>query len=80
MFAQAYADLYNGGDIKAEVAALNAGEAHYSDYMRPDFKFLKALIDRGYIDAEDALMSEAFKGAGEGDDFMARKCSMVKTY
>ena len=27
VFAQAYADLYNGGDVAAEVQALNAGEA-----------------------------------------------------
>lgn len=80
VFAQAYADLYNGGDIEAEVAALNAGEARYSDYMRPGFEFLKALIDRGYIDAENALKSEAFEGAGEGDDFMAGECPMVVAY
>ncbi len=80
VFAQAYADLYNGGDIEAEVAALNAGEARYSDYMRPGFEFLKALIDRGYIDAENALKSEAFEGVGEGDDFMAGECPMVVAY
>ena len=80
VFAQAYADLYNGGDIEAEVAALNAGEVRYSDYMRPGFEFLKALIDRGYIDAENALKSEAFEGAGEGDDFMAGECPMVVAY
>ena len=80
VFAQAYADLYNGGDIEAEVAALNAGEARYSDYMRPGFEFLKALIDRGYIDAENALKSEAFEGVGEGDDFMAGKSPMVVAY
>ena len=72
--------MYNGGDIEAEVAALNAGEARYSDYMRPGFEFLKALIDRGYIDAENALKSEAFEGAGEGDDFMAGECPMVVAY
>lgn len=80
VFAQAYADLYNGGDVQAEVAALNAGEARYSDYMRPGFEFLKQLIDAGYVDAENALVSEAFEGAGEGDDFMAGKCPMVMAY
>ena len=80
VFAQAYADLYNGGDIEAEVAALNAGEARYSDYMRPGFEFLKTLMDAGYIDAENALKSEAFEGAGEGDDFMAGKCPIVMAY
>ncbi|EOS52291.1 ABC transporter substrate-binding protein [Adlercreutzia caecimuris] len=80
VFAQAYADLYNGGDIEAEVAALNAGEARYSDYMRPGFEFLKKLVDAGYIDAGNALRSEAFEGAGEGADFMAGKSPMVVAY
>lgn len=80
VFAQAYADLYNGGDVEAEVAALNAGEARYSDSMRPGFEFLKQLIDLGYIDAENALVSEAFEGKGEGADFMAGKCPMVMAY
>ena len=29
VFAQAYADLYNGGDTEAEIDALNRGEARY---------------------------------------------------
>lgn len=80
VFAQAYADLYNGGDVAAEVQALNAGEARYSDYMRPGFEFLKTLIDLGYVDAENALVSEAFEGAGEGEDFMAGTCPIVMAY
>ena len=47
VFAQAYADLYNGGTTEAEIAALNSGEAKYSDYMRPGFQFLQTLIDEG---------------------------------
>ena len=80
VFAQAYADLYNGGDVAAEVQALNEGRARYSDYMRPGFEFLKKLIDLGYVDAENALVSEAFEGAGEGDDFMAGTCPIVMAY
>ena len=59
VFAQAYADLYNGGNTEAEIDALNRGEAKYSDYMRPAFEFLQELIDRGYMDAGRALVSEA---------------------
>ncbi len=62
------------------MAALNAGEARYSDYMRPGFEFLKQLMDLGYIDAENALVSEAFEGAGEGADFMAGTSPMVIAY
>ena len=64
VLAQAYADLYNGGNTQAEIAALNSGEARYSDYMRPGFEFLQTLIDRGYIDAEKALVSEAIEAEG----------------
>ena len=62
VLAQAYADLYNGGNTQAEIEALNKGEAKYSDYMRPGFEFLQQLIDKGYVDAEKALVSEAIEG------------------
>jgi len=78
VFAQAYADLYNGGDTQARIDALNSGEARYSDYMRPGFEFLQTLIDRGYIDAEKALVSEAIEA--EGPDFLAGKTPIVMAY
>lgn len=78
VLAQAYADLYNGGDTEAEIAALNSGESKYSDYMRPGFEFLKELIDKGYVDAEKALVSEAIEG--EGADFLAQKTPIVMAY
>ena len=78
VFAQAYADLYNGGTTEAEIAALNSGEAKYSDYMRPGFQFLQTLIDEGYVDAEKALVSEAIEG--EGPDFLAGKTPIVMAY
>lgn len=78
VFAQAYADLYNGGNTEAEIAALNSGEAKYSDYMRPGFEFLQELIDRGYIDAEKASISDAIEA--EGPDFLAGKTPIVMAY
>lgn len=78
VFAQAYADLYNGGNTEAEIAALNSGESKYSDYMRPAFEFLQKLIDLEYIDAEKAFVSEAIEG--EGPDFMAQKTPIVMAY
>ena len=78
VFALAYADLYNGGNTEAEIAALNSGEARYSDYMRPGFEFLQTLIDRGYIDADKALVSEAIEA--EGPDFLAGKTPIVMAY
>ena len=78
VLAQAYADLYNGGNTEAEIAALNSGEKRYSDYMRPGFEFLQELIDRGYIDAQKAYVSEAIEG--EGADFLAPKTPIVMAY
>ncbi|MCI8601969.1 MAG: extracellular solute-binding protein [Oscillospiraceae bacterium] len=78
VLAQVYADLYNGGNTEAEIAALNSGETRYSDYMRPGFEFLQTLIDRGYIDAEKALVSEAIEA--EGPDFLAQKTPIVMAY
>lgn len=78
VLAQAYADLYNGGNTEAEIAALNSGESKYSDYMRPGFEFLQELIDKEYIDAQKAYVSEAIDG--EGPDFLAQKVPIVMAY
>ena len=78
VLAQAYADLYNGGNTEAEIAALNSGESKYSDYMRPGFMFLQEMIDCGYIDAEKAYVSEAIEG--EGEDFLNQKTPIVMAY
>ncbi len=78
VFAQAYADLYNGGNMEAEIEALNNGEKKYSDYMRPGFLFLQKMIDCGYIDAQKAYVSEAMEG--EKDDFLAQKIPIVMAY
>lgn len=78
VFAQAYAELYNGGNTQALIEALNKGEAKYSDYMRPGFEYLKELIDKGYIDAKTAYTYEAIEG--EGPDFLAQKTPIVMAY
>lgn len=78
VFAQAFADLYNGGDTDREIEALNNGEAKYSDYMRPGFEFLQELIDKGYVDADTAYTYEAIEG--EGPDFLAQKTPIVMAY
>ena len=78
VFAQAYADLYNGGDVEAEIEALNSGERKYSEYMRTGFEYLKKMMDLGYIDAKTAYTYEAIEG--EGPDFMAQKTPIVMAY
>ncbi len=78
VFAQAYAEMYNGGNTQAEIEALNSGDSKYSDYMRPGFEFLQELIDKGYIDAKAAYTYEAIEG--EGPDFLAQKTPIVMAY
>lgn len=78
VLAQAYADLYNGGNTEAEIEALNSGESKYSDYMRPGFEFLQEMIDKEYIDVDKAYVSEAIEG--EGPDFLAQKTPIVMAY
>ena len=78
VLAQAYADLYNGGNTEAGIQALNQNEARYSDYMRPGFEYLKEMMDQGYIDAEAAYTYEAIEG--EGPDFLAQKTPIVMAY
>lgn len=78
VLAQAYADLYNGDNTEAEIEALNTGKSKYSDYMRPGFEFLQEMIDKGYIDAGKAYVSEAIEG--EGEDFLAQKTPIVMAY
>ena len=78
VLSQAYVDLYNGENTEAEIAALNRGEAKYSDYMRPGFEFLKTMIDLGYVDAKKAYTYEAIEG--EGPDFLAQKTPIVMAY
>ncbi|MCI8950403.1 MAG: extracellular solute-binding protein [Lachnospiraceae bacterium] len=78
VFAQAYADLYNGENTEAEIEALNKGEKKYSDYMRPGFEYLKKMLDLGYIDGKTAYTYEAIDG--EGPDFLAQKTPIVMAY
>ncbi len=78
VLAQAYADLYNGEHMDAEIAAINSGKKKLRDYMRPGFEYLKKLIDAGYIDADKAYTYEAIEG--EGPDFRAQKTPIVMAY
>lgn len=78
VFAQAYAELYNGGNTEKEIAELNSGVRKYSDYMRDGFTYLKEMIDLGYIDADTAYTYEAIEG--EGPDFLAQKTPIVMAY
>jgi len=52
VFAQAYADLYNGNTTQQEIQQLNSGERKYSDYMKNGFEFLKKKTDGSVADTD----------------------------
>ena len=49
-------------------------------HVTPNMALVPKLIDEGYVDAENALTSEAFEGEGEGEDFMNGECPFVMAY
>lgn len=47
--------LYGTADLEARIAALNSGETPISVYMEEGFELLAEMIERGYLDPEQAL-------------------------
>ncbi len=77
VLAQGFSDMYINGDPAAEIAALNAGEAKLSDYMRPGLEYLQALFDKGYIDYKTAYTYEAMD---EAPKFLVQETPIVMSY
>lgn len=49
------AELYESEDREARMAALNSGDTPVSSYVRKGFEFLAMMIEKGYIDPQQAL-------------------------
>lgn len=49
------AKLYGSPDQEAQIAALNSGEMPVSHYMTEGFEFLELMMERGYLDPEQAM-------------------------
>lgn len=47
--------LYGSPDQEERIAALNSGEALISSYMQDGFEFLALMIEKGYLDPEQAM-------------------------
>lgn len=47
--------LYGSPDQEARIDALNSGEAQISTYMREGYEFLEEMIEKGYMDPQQAL-------------------------
>lgn len=50
--------VYQEGRQAEVFAALNSGEERLSSYLRPGFALVSSLIDRGYVDAQTALVTK----------------------
>ena len=53
--------LYQDAEKAAKIEQINTGELSFGSYMKDGFILLKDLIDKGYINPEKALVTEAAK-------------------
>lgn len=51
-------DLYGSSDQEQRIEALNSGEVPISNYMSEGFEFLDTMIEKGYLDPQQALNAE----------------------
>lgn len=49
------ADLYGNDNTEDHIDALNAGTTMMSSYMKDGYEFLSMLVEKGYLDAEQAI-------------------------
>lgn len=51
------AELYGSDDLDVRLTSLNSGETPISHYLRDGFSFLATMIEKGYMNPEQALSS-----------------------
>lgn len=72
-----FSELYKSEDRDIKIAALNSGETPISDYLREGFNFLSQMIEKGYLDPEQALAATP-----RNEDiqlFLSGKCAFICT-
>lgn len=70
-----FSELYKSEDRDIKIAALNSGETPISDYLRGGFNFLSQMIEKGYLDPEQALAATP-----HNEDiqlFLSGKCAFI---
>lgn len=70
-----FSELYKSEDRDIKIAALNSGETPISDYLRGGFNFLSQMIEKGYLDPEQALAATP-----RNEDiqlFLSGKCAFI---
>lgn len=69
--------LYGSADLEERINRLNRGETPISDYMHDGFTFVSTLIDKGYMDQEQAL--SAMPGVDDMELFLSGRCAFITT-
>lgn len=70
-----FSKLYGNSAQDELISALNSGEMPISSYMREGFEFLSLMIERGYLDPEQAL--ETTPNKEDVELFLAGKCAFI---
>lgn len=68
------ASLYRSADCNRKIEQLNSGELAVSTYMREGFEFLALLIEREYMDPEQALKMQPGE---ELEMFLNEECAFI---
>lgn len=70
-----FSDLYGSEDQEERIAALDSGETPVSDYLRKGFEFLSLMIEKGYLDPQQAL--ESTPSVEDIEMLMAGECAFI---
>lgn len=69
--------LYGSAGTQERINGLNSGETPISDYMHDGFTFVSMLIDRGYLDPDQAM--SATPGVDDMELFLSGRCGFITT-
>lgn len=72
-----FAELYRSEDQEERIDLLNSGEMPVSAYLRDGFAFLSMMIEKGYMDPEQALASTPH--AEDVELFLSGECAFICT-
>lgn len=70
-----FSKLYRGTDRDEKIAALNSGEILVSDYLHEGFAFLSMMMEKGYMDSQQAL--NATPRNEDLELFLAGECAFI---
>lgn len=72
-----FSELYKSTDRDEKIAALNSGEKVVSDYLREGFAFLSMMMEKGYMEPQQAL--NATPRNEDLELFLAGECAFICT-